>query len=145
MRVAGGWFRHRADVGRVIAERTGGTSAENTGIAGQCDPNVSLGNCPPEPAAAPEQAAAAIAPSSVEIVDYRCDGDQTLQVAYVMGADGTNFAVLLQTGRLTALPQAVSASGAVYGPEGSAQLLTKDDEATLENAAGEAQLANYRR
>ncbi len=128
-----------------LAERTGGTSAENTGIAGQCDPNVSLGNCPPDPAAAQAQAAAATASTSVEIVDYRCDGDQTLQVAYVLGADGTNFAVLLQDGRLTALPQAVSASGAIYGPEGSAQLLTKGDEATLESAAGEAQLANCRR
>ena len=106
---------------------------------------MSLGNCPPDPAAAPEQAAGATASTSVEIVEYRCDGDQTLQVAYVLGADGTNFAVLLQDGRLTALPQVVSASGAIYGPEGSAQLLTKGDEATLESAAGEAQLANCRR
>lgn len=129
-----------------LAERTGGTSAENTGIAGQCDPNVGLGNCPQVPgAAAPLQQTAGTASTSVEIVDYRCDGEQTLQVAYVQGADGANFALLLQDGRMVKLPQTVSASGAIYAAEGAVQLLTKGEEASVENAAGEIQLANCRR
>lgn len=142
-----------------LAERARNEPAENAATAAECDPVVSLANCVDDPGTghvpadglAPAEttvpaasgdapvASEDIGPTQVEVIEYRCGDGKTLQVAYVRGAGEPNFAVLQHDGRLVALRQQVSASGAIYASDAggaSLELLTKGSEAFLQGPGG---------
>ncbi len=77
--------------------------------------------------------------TTVEAVSYACDNNGIMKVAFVNGADGESFAILLQMDEMIPLAQEVSASGAIYkaiSPDYTYTLSTKGKEAFLEDRNG---------
>lgn len=77
--------------------------------------------------------------TTANTVSYACADNEILQVVYVNGADGNNFAIIQQAEEMVALKQAVSGSGVHYTPvskDYSYELFTKGNTAQLEDQDG---------
>lgn len=76
----------------------------------------------------PKKDAQAAAPASVNVVDYQCQGGESVRVSYFVGQEK---AVLERNGDLIELPERPSASGFIYS-NGPNTIRGKGKELSLE-------------